>query len=386
MILDFMRVHAFYLAALLIGEADMVRAEPTGQVSEPPVERFEIAKDGALLLLPVELKGQRLLFALDTGASTCVYDYSLIPLLGESIRTDQIQTSDGITCVQFFKPPEAKLGNLSLRTNSLVMATDLHRFREGTGENVYGVIGMDFLRKHIVRIDRDRGELLFLSSVGKDPGQRLQVKFAANVPWVVAQIAGIQKPQFFVVDTGAAPGGGTGLLQAEIFDALVQQGKTKAAGSTSGLSLSGMSIRRRGRVAEMTVGDYRHADLVFNTSTTNVLGLNYWSRYVATFDFKAGAIYLKKGSRFGQEDATDLSGLTLVRAEGRMQVFNVEDGSPAAFAGIREKDIILKANGESTEEMSLLRLRRILAVRGANVSLFVSRGHDHRNIAMTLGE
>jgi membrane-associated protease RseP (regulator of RpoE activity) len=173
-------------------------------------------------------------------------------------------------------------------------------------------------------------------------------------------------------------------MRADTFDALAKQGKIKPTGGTLAQSLSGMTLRPRGLVGEIAVADHRHTDLIFSASLRNTLGLNYWQRYVATFDFPGRAMYLKRGNRYDQPDTQDLSGLTLVRVEGRTVVLSVLEGSPAARAGIRPQDLILKANGAKVEGAPLLALRRLLAVGGAKVSLFLSRGGEEREVPLVL--
>jgi C-terminal processing protease CtpA/Prc len=112
--------------------------------------------------------------------------------------------------------------------------------------------------------------------------------------------------------------------------------------------------------------------------------MNYWARYVTTFDFPGGAIYLKRGSSYDQPDMHDMSGLTLVRAEGRTLVISVEEGSPSALAGISPQDAILKANGKAAEGLPLQALRLLLAEKGAKVALLLSRGGDKRNVSLAL--
>ena len=131
---------------------------------------------------------------------------------------------------------------------------------------------------------------------------------------------------------------------------------------------------------------FRHADLIFSTSGWNVLGLNYWSRYVTTFDFPGQAIYLKKGARFDQPDTHDLSGLTVVRAGGRTTVVVVDNGTPTAGAGIRPGDVILKVNGTNAGDMTLTAIRRHLAARGAKVSLVLSRVGKEQEAVVALPE
>jgi hypothetical protein len=196
----------------------------------------------------------------------------------------------------------------------------------------------------------------------------------------------MDEPQPFLVDTGCSPGGGTGLLEAAAFDALARGGQVKVTGRTVGQSLSGVAQRQRGKLKGMMLADFRHGDLVFSASQRNILGVNYWLRYVATFDFPAGAIYLKPGARFDQPDTLDLSGLTLVRVGRRTLIDAVEESSPAALAGIRAQDVVLRVNGENAEGLSFTSLRRLLAVKGARIVLLLSRGQEEREVPLVLRE
>jgi hypothetical protein len=382
------RIGALFLSLVLslTGGAVCAGAEPLDEKLPPEavIERFPIAKGEALLALPVELKRKKFLFALDTGAASCVYDSSLIPLLGEPIQTRTVATSDGTARTQLFQPPDAKLGGLNLRAGRPVVAADLCRMREGTGQDVYGLIGMDFLAKHVVRIDPDLGEVVFLKSAGVEPRRRLPMTIENNLPYAQVKISGMDEPRPFLIDTGCSPGGGTGLMRVETFDALTKQGMIKPIGNAEAQSLSGMTLRRRGMVKEISLADHHHANLIFSASLRNILGMNYWARYVTTFDFPGGAIYLKRGSSYDQPDMHDMSGLTLVRAEGRTLVISVEEGSPSALAGISPQDAILKANGKAAEGLPLQALRLLLAEKGAKVALLLSRGGDKRNVSLAL--
>jgi hypothetical protein len=256
--------------------------------------------------------------------------------------------------------------------------------REGLGLEVYGCIGMDFLGRHVFRVDPDRSEVVFLRSPGTDPGRRLTATLEKKVPYVRVQLSGLADPQSFLVDTGHAPGGGTGLMRTDTFDALTREDRVRPIDTVLGNSLSGPSVRRRGWVADTALAGHRHSELIFGTSQMNVLGVNYWLRYVATFDFPGGAIYLKKSSRFDQSDTHDLSGLTVVRVGGRTVVAAVDDETPAARAGIKPQDVILKVNGANAWDMALIAVRRLLSVKGAKVTVLLSRGGEERETSLTL--
>lgn len=373
------------LAAALTGPA-AARTEPPPEAvgPDPVVERFNVAKGGTLLLLPVELKGKTYLFALDTGCSSGVYDSSLAPLLGQPLSMQEVRTSDGVTRIPIYPSPDAKLGGLSLQTGSPVMTSDLRRLRDGLGEEVYGCIGMDFLTRHVFRVDPDRGEVAFLRAPGPTPGDRVPVTIENNVPFVRVNLSGLAEPQLFMVDTGASSGGGTGLLRAETYDGLAKQGKMRPVDTALATSLSGPSVRRRGRAAEIELAGHRHPDLIFSAPGRNLLGINYWSRYVTTFDFAGKAIYLKKSSRYDLPDTHDLSGLTFVRMAGRVTVLDVEAGSPAAQAGIKTRDVIRTANDSPVDGVPLATVRRSLAVRGAKVSLLLERDGKEREVSVVL--
>lgn len=378
------RLTVLLAAAWVIPAADGPEPPVGGAAPEEVVDRFTLPKGGTLLLVPVELNGKSFLFALDTGCSSGVYDSSLAPLLGRPISTREVRTSDGLARLPVYPSPDAKLGGLSLRTGSPVMVSDLRRLRDGLGEEVYGCVGMDFLTRHVFRVDPDRGEVVFLRAAGPTRGDRLPVTIENNVPFVRVIVSGLAEPEVFMVDTGASAGGGSGLLRAETYDLLSKRGKMKPVGTTLAASLSGPSVRRRGRAAEIELAGHRHPDLIFSAPGRNLLGLNFWSRYVATFDFAGGAIYLKKSGRFDQPDTHDLSGLTFVRVAGRATVVEVEPGSPADRAAVRPQDVILRANGVKVEDVPFAPVRRLLAVKGGKVSLLLRRGEVEREASFGL--
>ena len=55
------------------------------------------------------------------------------------------------------------------------VSVDRRYIRKAAGRDIYGILGMDFLRKHVVRIDFDAGKMTFLKEVGSQPGQPVPV-------------------------------------------------------------------------------------------------------------------------------------------------------------------------------------------------------------------
>ena len=90
----------------------------------------------------------------------------------------------------------------------------------------------------------------------------------------------------------------------------------------------------------------------------------------------------------GPQDLTPELATSLRLAEGQQGVLvsNVEEGSPAAQAGLQTGDVIEQLNGERLTSRS--QLRTVVATRGAGaeISLILVRGEDRREVHLRLGE
>ncbi|MGH7223051.1 MAG: hypothetical protein ACRELF_07475, partial [Gemmataceae bacterium] len=345
---------------------------------------FKVATDGGPLLLPVTIQGKDYPFLMKTGSSRTIYGVRLRPLLGKTILSKQMRMSDHEFTVTFCRPPAAKLGHLDLPKKSPVVCMELGKIDEVSGEEIAGLLGMDFLSQHVCRIDFDRGEVTFPSSVGRDPGQRLPVVFTEHLPHVMVEIPSLHRRESFGVDTGNA-GYSSGDLRRETFAALVKQGLLKLLGEGLAEILGGETITvRSGRVDAISLAGFRHEKLVFSESDENVLGLNYLSRFVVTFDFPHKAIYLKKGRQYDRPDVSDLSGLAVLRRNGQTLVLSMEEDGPAVRAGVKSQDELLKINERNAKEMSLYSIRRAFCTEGKKYRLLIRRGEKELETDLVL--
>jgi hypothetical protein len=362
-----------------------VLAEPPSLASsaDPVLARFPIATDGDLLLVPVTLKGRNYRFLLDTGATNTIYDSSLRQLLGDAVGTAAVETVDRRLSVPAFKAPDARLGKLRLAGDSPVLCADLRSVRDASGHEVSGVVGMDFLRRHVFRLDPDRGEVLFLASPGPEPGKRVPVALAGGCPEVEALLPGLQAPEWFQVDTGCV-GLGTGDLTGPTFDALAAAGTLRTVGDSAYQAMTGAGVERRGRLASLTVAGNHHKALLFGESRVNCLGVNYWTRYVVTFDFANEVLYLKKCRQYDKPDVQDLSGLVLNRVGGTTLVKSVHQGSPGDAAGVRPGDVIAKVGNKDAGALRLQELHLLLCSQGKRVAVILRRRDKEVRANLTL--
>lgn len=341
---------------------------------EQILERFKIATDGGMLLLPVEIQEKRYWFVVDTGLRTTVFDTSLRSLLGEPVKSTTIRAYDRDITIPIFSAPAVKVGRLSLAKNSEVRCRDLENMREGSGQEFHGILGMDFLRQYAFRLDFDRGELTFLRKVGQKAGEGVPIEFKDGLPCVGVKTRGFTGRGRFLVDTGCV-GFASGCIMAEGFDSLAKRGFVTIVCRTHTANLWRSGEWRIGSVDVIDLGTFRHENLIFGELSGNILGLNYWSRYVVTFDFPNSVIYLKKGRRFDQADIYgDMSGLDIRRRKGEVVVISVASGSPAANAGIKRQDLLLKIDDTDVTKMSLIGSQRLLSMKGKQYRLLIRRG------------
>jgi hypothetical protein len=206
---------------------------------------------------------------------------------------------------------------------------DLSRFRVVSGHEIMGILGMDALHRFVVQVDVDAGKVRFLRTAGPEPGVPLRLtNEPQQAPCVVAKLAGAGEEQF-ILDTGMV-GHGSGALKAELFEALATSAKLHPLKMSFDESAAGKSVQPNGRVEAFAVKEFNHRDLIFAKQKANLLGLNYLSRYLVTFDFPNRTVYLRKGKRFEAPDVLDRSGLHIIRAREKPIVESVDTGSPAA--------------------------------------------------------
>jgi predicted aspartyl protease len=354
--------------------------------AEPPqvLAEFPIFSDGDVLLLPVQFAGKQYQFMLDTGATDTVYDSTFRARLGDPIKKRTVETPKGKVQLLFFQALEASVGKMSLRTKQPIICADLKLAREASGHQIMGVVGLDFLRQHRIRIDFDAGRLEFLDLLEAEPGTPIPLTLRH---FYHAKATVAEEEEQFMIDTGCCGFSISGDLSAKLRERLVREKEALEVSEGYSTDLSGASEDQRMTLKNFVLGPFTHHQLCFGSAVQrNVLGLNYLSRYIVTFDFPNQKMYLKKGKRFDQPNVWDYSGLAILRIDGQTVVTIVDSGSPAARAGIEPKDILLKLDKLDADKTRLHVLRQRLARENETVRLRLRRGDKERELDLKLGK
>jgi len=350
------------------------------------VERFNVGSDGDELTLPVIFKGKTYRFVVDTGADHTIFDKSFRPHLGDVKDAVIVDTANGCAEIEVFEAPEAFLGTLSLKCVETVGCADLERFRQVSGLDEYGIIGMDFLRRYVVQLDSDGGTVALLKSTPPSAGSPVLITYDGDAPFVEAKLPELGS-RVFLLDTGYLSYG-SGSLPFDDFRLLMSRRSLKSLRGTLFMDLFMKGQHERGTLTQFEIGRFRHENLDFSEGRTGtsgsagILGLTFLERYNVTFDFPGHLMYLRKSKRFNDPELRDLSGLHLFAQNGRIAVDAVDQDGLAAKAAIKAHDVIRRVDGKEALPMNLNAIRRTLCSPRKTVRLTIER--DKRIMEITL--
>jgi hypothetical protein len=336
----------------------------TGQLNE-----LSFDKEIPLILLPVKYNGKKHLFLLDTGSTYTVYDLSFKKNLGDVRKRQTVQTPGGQFVLELYDAPDAYLGAHNIVGSGRVACMDLTMLDFIFGKKVSGFIGMDFLKKHVIQIDFDKGTLAFLTPEKKQGsvwGEEFVMTYVWDVPFITGSLSDGSRADF-AVDTGHNFFGNLG---RRLFENLTSKQNVETIELLT-YSATGNSRSRSTRIDKFSIGSFDYEGAILQEGELNQLGTGFLARHIVTFDFPNGKLYLKKGEKFRNADEIDMSGLHLIRISEKTIVYSIDRDSPAYKAGIRAKDEILKIGNTDTRKYDIWKLRRMLMV-GDNCKIEVT--------------
>lgn len=340
------------------------------------------------LIVRVTIGGIGYRFGVDTGASHTTFDYRLRRILRERAGSLRYLTAGGGRNQKMFAAPPAFIGSRSLPPLDEVVVDDLStRFRSTHDNRIDGILGMDALRKLVFQIDFDRRRLVLLDGLPRDAGAPFELDAEAAVPTLLGIIAHLGASRF-IVDTGFQ---GELAVSRDHFAALTASGNLSPGGTRPITTAAGLRNARWGILtSQFSIGGYNHRDVTLlevphNDHRLNVVGLDYLSRYIVTFDFPNNMMYLRPGASFNVlRPAAGLLGVRLERAGHDVIIKSVFPGSRAASFGLIAGDVLKTINGESTMVMSDAEIVRRLSGPNRKLSIKFLRVGDGQEPWMTI--
>jgi len=268
----------------------------------------------------------------------------------------------------------------------------------GFGAYHDGVIGAALFRHFAVGIDNDRGILTLRRPEAYRPPDGAAVvplTLDQGRPFIEARVRigeGDPVPVDLVVDLGAS--------HAVSLNESKERGIAAPGRSITteiGRGMSGVVSGRVGRIRSLEIGglaldhviatfpdDAHHSPRGMDSRDGN-LGNGALGRFHVTFDYAGRRMVLEPSRRFSEPFEWDMSGMQAEpTGEGAVRVRGVLAGSPAAEAGVRENDRIVRIAGEEVTEATYFPLRDRLRKEGETVVLDLRRGGKPVKVSLKL--
>lgn len=298
------------------------------------------------------LDGKPSLFLVDTGASNDVVDSALVrerawPRVGK-------QKLEGgmFTTIGWARLPSFEIGgHLFPPQNWLELDLETPRF-SGSFPGIHGILGHDFLARYTVQFDYPASRLRLFAHDYQPAADDREIPVRRTGPGVEMEIRVGNQKGYFTLDTGS----GGGILVQHLPDQrrwvpLRNLDLYEPEGAEFGSGLAGTWPGQ----AEVQVGPFRWAQAPLEIvdektakgasliSDGNV-GVGFLRHFRVTMDLKQGRLWMAQGRPFRPANRGTF-GLPLRSEAAGLLVGSLPQGGPAARAGIRKGDRLLRING-----------------------------------------
>jgi PDZ domain/Sel1 repeat len=310
--------------------------------------------------ISAKMFGEPRCLIVDTGSFITILD----SYYKDSLVDLQMTINTAGSSFNLYAGPDIYLGQKRFAL-LLATVTGLKEFSEVMGRTLDGILGIDFLKNHVVCFDPDQGVFTVQGSVPeavKKSALAIPLKETAkDVFCVEAMLNG--KEVLLTIDTGN--NGSIELNEAD-WRRVFPKGTTNIA--------TGKSMRfgphmekiveelKSARLHRLTLGTNVYTNLIADAvmGSNSLLGQEFFRRQLCVMDFPNRTLYLVPGRDFNRPDEEDMSGLELWKIGGKILVEPVDKDSPASRAGMAAGDEIISVNGREAASLSLREIRQIL--------------------------
>ncbi len=389
-----------YIGVVLMLLTPLLRAQMTDLRFKKGAAKFEIpfSYENNFIIVEVLFNGVfPLKFIFDTGAEHTILtkreitdimqvDYTRrFTLFGADLTTELYAfLATGVTM---------QVNELTaINRTILVLDADYFKFEEITGISIHGILGADFFRRFVVRIDYLRKKIVLYDPLKYNGPSRkyseIPVEITRNKPYVKSDAylnvdtTAVVK---LLVDTGAS-------LAVMLYTSSHPNLEVpeKVIKTRLGMGLGGYIEGFLGRLERFKLGEFDFGGVVTNfqdvlpsmdslhlNDRNGILGNQILERFDLIIDYIRGKIYVAPNRLYKQKFRFDRSGMSVIAGGDNLSIYKilrVVEGSPADLAGIKRGDQLLSLNRIPVLFMDLTQISRKLKKRaGKRVRLKLAR-------------
>ena len=340
-------------------------------------------------------------FLLDTGASVTVIDSAFAAKLGLASQGSMQGSGAGsegrfsFSSLKTLRVENDKQG-VELSGQNVVVAALSPYLAAYFWRDTPGILGYDFLSRFVTTVDYE-GQTLTIadpqSFTYPGKGTAIPMSLSNGVPVVHGKLDD-QYEGDFRLDVGSGSSVDLHTSYVEKYD--LDRKITKKV-ETQGAGFGGSIAIAMGRMKTFAIGPYVVADPLVGLSRATSgafaskdfagnVGNRILDRFRTTLDYSRKTVYLEPNRRFGDREPFGKFGAQLLRDGDRVIIGYVQDGTPAARAGIVRGDVLVSVDGRAAAKESVDGLSQRLedAPDGTELKLKLERGGKAREIRVKL--
>ena len=399
------RLHTLILFILLtIGSANRnyLGAQRTGLDLLGDKKRIEIPfiESNGLLMIHLKMNGIPLTFMFDTGAeNTILFKREIAQLLGlQSSRRIRIIGSDLSNTIFGYIVHNVNFklkDNVERIESIIVLEENVYKIQESTGLQVDGLLGGNFFRNTILKVDYRRSRLIvshpILDRLDLEGYTEMKCRFSEQKPYILARISNYsdgEKEVILLLDTGSS----IPFILHTNADPELQLPPYLIRGNL-GVGLSGPLIGLIGISKRLEFSDYIFDEMLTNFQDLNemileqkdvlrhgILGNDILKRFSIVIDYFHRKIYFKPSKHYNKAFKYDKSGLVIIASGldfNEYYVQRVIPDSPAERAGLQEGDKLVSLQCFPVSFRSLDNIQQLFRKKpGTSVRLKVVRDQE----------
>lgn len=325
-------------------------------------------------------------FILDTGSGGISLDSTTCSDLGLKLRPSDttITGMGGTHKVSFIHNQTLHLPGLTLDKLNFHV-NDYEILSEVYGEKIDGIIGYSFFSRYIVKVDFDTKhiEVYTPGEIDYPKGGSILRPAFTTLPMVNLAIKDARKKTFnFYFDTG----GGLCFLMSERFakdsGIILKRRKpviTQAEGMGGRLQMQLTVIKQLqiGHFKFKKVPTYIYSDAYNVTSYPYVGGLvgnDLLRKFNLILNYPKREIHIVPNKSFDEPFDYAYTGLALYYVDGRIEVDDVIDRSPADKAGIKKGDVIISVDNNFSNNIQVY--KNMLQIENQKIKIILNRNGE----------